>query len=326
MSYRFEFRIYNRTFQRPLQTSHGFWSVRKGIIIRLTDESGQLSLGEIAPISWLGSESWEAALNYCRQLPNFITEETIFYIPNDLPACQFGFESAWKNMREPILTSQSTLKNRYSGLLPSGAAVLQGWQTLWHQGYRTFKWKIGMGNIQEELKIFDQLTHDIIQKCTSASLRLDANGGLSYEEACEWLQACDNVGMVEGLPLEIEFMEQPLSVEEFEVMLQLRDRYSTPIALDESVVTLNQMQECYQKGWRGIFVIKPCIAGFPSQLRQFCQSHDIDAVFSSVMETKIGRQFALNLATELSKKNRAMGFGVNHWFEDNEETLLEQLW
>ena len=132
--------------------------------------------------------------------------------------------------------------------------------------------------------------------------------------------------MIEGLPLEIEFLEQPLPVEEFEVMLELRDRYSTPLALDESVVTLSQMQECYQKGWRGIFVIKPCIAGFPSQLRQFCQSHDIDAVFSSVMETKIGRQVALNLATKLSDKTRAMGFGVNHWFEDDEETWLQQLW
>ncbi|HAA31219.1 MAG TPA: o-succinylbenzoate synthase, partial [Cyanobacteria bacterium UBA8553] len=90
--------------------------------------------------------------------------------------------------------------------------------------------------------------------------------------------------------------------------------YSTPIALDESVATIDQLEECYQKGWRGIFVIKVAIAGSPKRLRQFCQKHDIDTVFSSVFETSIGRQAALQLAAELSNPNRAVGFGVNHWF------------
>ena len=69
-------------------------------------------------------------------------------------------------------------------------------------------------------------------------------------------------------------------------MSELSNQYSTPLALDESVATLTQMQACYQRGWQGIFVIKPAIAGFPSQLRKFCQEHKIDAVFSSVFETR----------------------------------------
>lgn len=342
MLYRFEFRTYERNFKRPLQTSHGFWSVRKGIIIRLANEAGQLTFGEIAPISWLGSESLEAAFDFCRQLPEVVPEETLVSIPHELPACQFAFESAWEqsqqfrpNFHPPFserLTEiegekeSSSWQNRYSGLLPSGEAALQAWRILWNQGYRTFKWKIGLAKIQEELNIFDQLTNDIIQMQTPALLRLDANGGLSYPDTCEWLQACDNIGVIEELPLEIEFLEQPLPPTEFQTMLKLRDRYSTPIALDESVVTLHQMRECYQQGWRGIFVIKPCIAGSPSQLRNFCQNYDIDAVFSSVMETKIGRAVALKLGSQLSRRQRAMGFGVNHWFEDDEERWLEQLW
>jgi O-succinylbenzoate synthase len=114
-------------------------------------------------------------------------------------------------------------------------------------------------------------------------------------------------------------------VDQFEAMLELSHGYKTAIALDESVATLNQLAKCFKQGWRGIFVIKPGIVGSPSRLRQFCQQHKIDAVFSSVFETAIGRQAALQLAAELSQGNRAVGFGVNHWFAQ-EETLPEDLW
>ena len=312
MQYRFEFRPYRRQFKRALQTSHGSWDVREGIIIRLTDKT-RTSWGEIAPINWFGSETLEQALDFCSQLPDEITQQTIFSIPAHLPACQFGFESASVALGDGNHPISNTL--RYSGLLPTGEAVLDQWQTLWEQGYHTLKWKIGVAAIQDELKIF----HKLIQALpTAAQLRLDANGGLSWQEANEWLRVCDRFG--------IEFLEQPLPVTHFDAMLELSDRYSTALALDESVATLDQLQDNYQQGWRGIFVIKAAIAGSPSRLRQFCHQHEIDAVFSSVFETIIGRQAALKLAVELSCQNRAVGFGINHWFDDDEATWLEHLW
>jgi O-succinylbenzoic acid--CoA ligase len=71
----------------------------------------------------------------------------------------------------------------------------------------------------------------------------------------------------------------------------------------------------------GIFVIKPSISGSPSRLRQFCQKHQIDLVFSSAFETDVGRQAALKLAVELSRQNRAVGFGINHWFDQDENLI-----
>ncbi|MEW5855843.1 MAG: o-succinylbenzoate synthase [Cyanobacteriota bacterium] len=422
MQYRFEFRPYRRRFVRPLQTSHGNWDIREGIILRLTDENGQVGWGEIAPLSWFGSETLEQALSFCRQQPEEITADTIFSIPAALPACQFGFESAWEDishfqdkanltplppfpareggelkapfqpkkfipfpspcsygvhtslleLASPVLIPPTPLKKggnkvkvplfkgdlggsinllplnkrcvytvapcrgglgrggeelgerfnesltreySYSGLLPAGEAALSQWQTLWNQGYRTFKWKIGVYPIADELKIFQLLTQTLPE---GAKLRLDANGGLSYEQANLWLWTCDNV-KAEELPVEIEFLEQPLPVTQFQGMAELSMCYATAIALDESVATIDQMEAAYREGWRGIFVIKPCIAGSPSRLRQFCQQHEIDAVFSSVFETAIGRQAALKLAAELSRHNRAVGFGINHWFDEDEE-------
>jgi O-succinylbenzoate synthase len=331
--YQFEFRPYRRPFKRALFTSHGKWDVREGIILRLTDETGRVGWGEIAPISWFGSETLEQAWEFCQQLPPQITAETIFSIPAELPACQFGFESAWEwgesshskiqnrstELRQAQLPrSRRSPKSKiaYSCLLPAGEAALESWQTAWNQGHRTFKWKIGIATIEDELKVFNQLIQALP---ASAQLRLDANGGLNRQEANHWLRVSDEAGI-------IEFLEQPLPPKQFDAMLEMSTQYSTPIALDESVARLDQLEDCYQRGWRGIFVIKAAIAGSPKCLRQFCQKHDIDIVFSSVFETAIARQAALKLAAELSHTNRAVGFGVNHWFNEDDENWIERLW
>lgn len=321
----FEFRPYRRRFKPPLQTNHGMWDVRDGIILRLSDES-KFGYGEIAPVSWFGSETMEQALEFCRQLPATITEEMIFSIPPELPACQFGFETAWEAFLEQgelgWLGELGERQITFSALLPAGEAALDQWQKLWYEGYRTFKWKIGVRSIADELRIFDLLT----QVLPAVKLRLDANGGLSYEEANLWLYTCDRLNANNELPVEIELIEQPLPPEQLKEMEELSFCYATPIALDESVATLTQMEACYQQGWRGIFVVKPSIAGSPKLLRQFCQTHQIDAVFSSVFETIVGRQAALKLAVELSTNNRAVGFGVARWLEQDDPTWLEQLW
>ncbi|MBN3951890.1 MAG: o-succinylbenzoate synthase [Nostoc sp. NMS7] len=358
MRYQFKFRPYQRRFLRSLTTNHGNWDIREGIILRLTDESGKVGWGEIAPISWFGSETLEQALDFCRQLPAEITDEIIFSIPDELPACQFGFESAreWgetrliasvlgseffsmpnTSLREAAPTTSLRDATRtlstgapcpmsnaqsFSALLAPGEAALNQWETLWQQGYRTFKWKIGVYAIADELEIFESLIHTLP---AFTKLRLDANSGLNYEKANLWLWTCDNLKANGELPLEIEFIEQPLPVEQFQGMLELSMSYKTAIALDESVATLGQLAACHQQGWRGIFVIKPGIVGSPSRLRKFCHQHQIDTVFSSVFETAIARQAALQLAAELSKNNRAIGFGIDHFFEQ-EDTWLQSLW
>lgn len=334
MLYKFEFRAYQRKFKRPLQTSHGIWDIREGIILRLTDENGQIGWGEIAPLSWFGSESFDQALDFCHLLPANISSEMIFAISSELVACQFGFESALSNETNspppaPPCEGGEKKLSQYSGLLPAGEAALQVLPRLWLQGFRTFKWKIGVAAIEEELKVFQRLIKEMddLADRKKALLRLDANGGLNYSQAETWLKTCDNILEIPDSSVRVEFLEQPLPVPQFDEMLALSAVYKTAIALDESVANLDRIQECYNQGWRGIFVIKPAICGSPSQLRKFCQTHNIDAVFSSVFETQIGRQAALNLATELSPNSRALGFGTDDWFDDkNQETWLKHLW
>ncbi|MTJ08570.1 o-succinylbenzoate synthase [Anabaena sp. UHCC 0204] len=322
MSYQFSFRYFSQKFTNPIITNHGIWELRESIIIRLIDDKNNVTWGEIPPISWFGSETIQQALDFCHQLPETITKEIIFTIPDKLPACQFAFESALESSSTHeggfcLCSHDLQSPDTYSGLLSSGKSALNQWSNLWEQGYKTFKWKIGVHYINQELEIFDLLISSLPG---SAKLRLDANGGLTYQEAELWLKKCDQF-----LP-KIEFIEQPLPPDKFTQIQKLSNSYSTPIALDEAIANLQQLESCFQQGWRGIFVIKPGIIGSPSRLREFCKKHQIDVVFSSVFETEIGRKAALQLAAELSTNNRAVGFGINHLFKQQESNWLENLW
>jgi len=321
MNYQFSFFPYQRKFKIPLETRYGSWSVREGIILKLIKNEQQIGWGEIAPLPWFGSETLEQALDFCQSIGSCFNEELIDEIPDHLPACQFGFESALKNAssQKPILKLDLP-PHKYSYLLLTGKKALDYFSKISKDDQKllgdreilTYKWKIGVESFTQEISIFEQLVE---QLPLNSRLRLDANGGLDLETAQRWLSLADQVG-------QIEFIEQPLSPNQFSELLTLSQNFKTAIALDESVANLKQLKEYYELGWRGIYVIKAAIMGSPRQLENWFQNKAIDAVFSSVFETSIGQQAVLTLAQELNNCDRALGFGVNQWFEDADPNFL----
>lgn len=268
----------------------------------MEDSQGRVSYGEIAPLPSFGSETYEEALNFCSQFSQGISAAEIYQIPERLPACQFAFESALEGFAATTIEED---RLALSYLLPAGKMALERWHLAKEQGQKTCKWKIGVFSLQEELAWFQQLIKVLPEEMT---LRLDANGGLSLGDAEQWLKVADASGRV-------EFMEQPLPPSQFQEMQELAKRFQTVLALDESVGTFSQLEACYLQGWRGVFVVKCAIAGYPHYLRQLSKKYPLDLVFSSVMETAIARQAVFRLATKLSP-HRAFGFGVNHWFSE----------
>lgn len=312
----FEHRPYQRPFRQPLETAHGQWCVRQGVLLRLTDEAGRRGYGEIAPIPWFGSESIEAALTLCQRLNGWQEELTLENIPLDLPACQFGVGVALADLKTPLDVPELGPAS-VCALLPAGEAALHQWQALWEQGHRTFKWKVGVYAPDAERKCLQTLAGELPP---GGQLRLDANGGLSQAETRQWLEVCDR------FPEQIEFLEQPLPPNQFEALQRVSQQYQTPIALDESVATLAQLKDCWRQGWSGVYVIKPAICGYPAELVQFICDRSLDVVLSSALETGVGRRGALALAQHIQPQ-RAVGFGTGRLFDDDWDTLsAEQLW
>jgi O-succinylbenzoate synthase len=305
--YQLKFSPYQRPFRQPVRTSHGIWRVREGIIIELSDSKGNIGEGEIAPLPWFGSETLEEALVYCQQLSPEISLEDIKSIPDNLPACQFAFESGWTNLNEPLNNEEES--RNYSYLLPAGERALTKWREIVanSDSVLTFKWKIAVEPINQEIAIFQKLIQELP---INVKLRLDANGGLNLAQARQWLNSTAN-----HLD-QVEFIEQPLPSSQFDLMCALQNAYPTPLALDESVANISDLVKCYRQGWQGVFVVKPAISGYPSLLKQIARENTLDLVFSSVFETEVGRQAVLRLARELIDRQylireRALGFGVD---------------
>ena len=287
------YQVYNYPFPQPLVTHHGTWNNREGIIISLVDSAGNIGQGEIAPLHWFGSEILAEALSFIEALQGEITEEKIYEIPYSLPCCQFAFEAAIFHLSHPILKEHNL---NYSRLLQAGEKALK--QVIEGDSL-TYKWKIGVYSSKVEQDIFLKL---IEQLPLGSRLRLDANGGLTLEEAEKWLALLDNYQD------RVEYLEQPLLPEKLDIILQLNQDYITSIALDESVCSIAQIENCYQRGWRGIYVIKAPIMGSIAKLRYLCLNYKLDTVFSTVFETSIGRSMSLYLAQDLANTKKALGY------------------
>ncbi|MGK7906134.1 MAG: o-succinylbenzoate synthase [Synechococcus sp.] len=313
--YQLDIRTYRRLFKQPLLTSHGKWSIREGAIVRITHPQGTVGYGEIAPIPWFGSESLSEALDFCRSLEGEWSPEQLDAIPNRLPACQFALESAWHAI-DTERSNQNEVQSMLDicGLLPSGHLALEAFPLLLQQGHTTLKWKIGLASPSQEQGWLQQLRAALP---AHIGLRLDANGGFDADGAVQWLQLCDR--------LDIEFLEQPLPPSEFRTLLQLDQAFMTPIALDESVATLQGLHCCYHQGWRGIYVIKPAICGSPSKVSRFCLEHQLDVVLSSSLESPVGQGACVTLARTLDS-HRAIGFGIDHLLQPIPDNWPDCLW
>jgi O-succinylbenzoate synthase len=139
-------------------------------------------------------------------------------------------------------------------------------------------------------------------------LRIDANEGLSVEQAKKWL------GSVENLP--VEFLEQPLKRHLVDEMIEISTEFSTEVALDESVATTQDIIDCYNRGFRGVFAAKPLRLG---ELRKFLDWREVSEAkisYSTIFESTIGSIFGIKLAASDKRNKFGLGFGVSHLLEN----------
>jgi O-succinylbenzoate synthase len=233
-----------------------------------------------------------------------VAEGAISQIPDYLPACQFAFGCALEKVKGAI--DRGVWDGfLYSCLLPNGGNALDFLRQS-RAIAPSYKWKIGVETIASEIEIFNRILKLLPN---NVKLRLDANGGLTIEEARQWLELADRCDRV-------EFIEQPLAPHSIDETFALSQSYRTAIALDEAIANFSRLQTWHDLGWTGVYVIKAAIMGSPRLLKDFCADKSLDLVFSSVFETEIGRCDVLKLAAALGNRGRASGFGVEHWLAE----------
>ncbi|MEO6568815.1 MAG: o-succinylbenzoate synthase, partial [Opitutaceae bacterium] len=293
-----------------VRTAHGLWAEREGLIVRLENESGVVGFGEAAVIPWFGTESVDEAEAAGRELTGKVDDERLASLPARLVCLRNAFASARAKTSEAPATKHLAI----AALLPAGRTALAQIAPKAEAGFRVFKWKVGVGDLADELGLLDDMCAALP---SGASLRLDANGAWDRRQAARWMERCAD--------RPVEFVEQPIAAGARgarDSLLGLADDYPTPVALDESFVSEGDLEQWIGVGWRGIFVVKPSLLGdVPSALARLAAA-EADVVFSSALETAIGARAALQAAFAWTGQEvaprppRALGFGVWPLFTD----------
>jgi O-succinylbenzoate synthase len=316
MRVRFQFRRYRLPFRAAVRTAHGPWVEREGLIVRISDEAGNAGLGEAACLPWFGTETVDAAAEACEKFGEWMGEEELEEVPVKLVCLRNAVGAARRELverSEKADGAERRVKDNapYLGvaaLLPAGPGVLAAIEPKAEAGFRIFKWKVGVGDVADELGLFD----DVCAKLPSgAKLRLDANGAWDRRKAERWLECCAD--------RPVEFVEQPVAADvrgAEDLLLGLAEDWPTPIGLDESLVSAGDVERWIGAGWRGVWVVKPSLFGDVAGVLAQLEKAKANVVFSSALETAVGARAALRGAMAWRGEPRALGFGVWPLFTD----------
>ncbi len=319
MRHLFSYRHYRLPLRVPLRTAHGLWAEREGILLRVEDVRGRLGFGEIAPIPWFGTETLAEAEEICAKWGDRVDESALADVPERMGCVRFALAEALRALGtdpddgptgdkvEGGPLESTGWRVPLTALLPAGRGAVTMLMERLEAGWLSFKWKVGVGDLDQELGMLDEL---IERLPAYAKLRLDANGAWTRRQATRWLERCAE--------RPVEFVEQPVAPGDGDGLLGLALDYPVKLALDESVVRLSQAREWQARGWPGVFVIKPALAGPMAELADWHAGTSPDVVLSSAIETALGRAQILRFAAGHLRGmlKRSPGFGVGDLFGD----------
>lgn len=312
----FEYRPYRLPFRVTVNTAHGPWREREGVLLRLTDEAGNSGVGEAAPIPWFGTETTDEVVTACRGLGTRIEGDVLATVPARLGCLRNALAAAERELARASAAQAGTPNSVASGgghrvvaaLLPAGRAALTEVGPKAEAGFRVFKWKVGVGAVDDELALLDDLCARLPD---GSKLRLDANGAWDRRRAERWLTVCAE--------RPVEFVEQPVAADARgvrDLLCGLAADFPTPVGLDESLIGDGDVETWIGARWTGVYVIKPSLLADPARALERLAKVGAAVVFSSALETAVGARAALHWAWAWTGETRALGFGVWPLFAD----------
>lgn len=284
------------------------------MLVRVERSDGSTGFGEAAPIPGFAGPGVSEIEESARAMGARFGPEVIESLPVALNSLRGALRSAFQD--EPLSSGGSGPS--YLGvaaLLPAGRAVLAELSARCEAGFRVFKWKVGVGDVADELALLDDVCAALP---AGGRLRLDANGAWDRRRAERWLERCAE--------RPIEHVEQPCLPASGagetdrrrvdDLLLGLAGDFPTPIALDESLAGDADVERWLGLGWPGVFVVKPALLGDAAASLAALRKRRAPVVFSSALETAIGARSALRTAFRWEGEPRALGFGVWPLFAD----------
>lgn len=330
------FESYQLIFKNPSGTSRGVLTEKTTYLLTL-EVDGKKYLGECALFKGLSADDrpdYETKLQWaCDHID--LGRDELWSQLREWPSIQFGIEQVFQNysynyhradqqdLYNPDLFQSAFMAGekgmQINGLIWMGSIefMREQIQDKLEQGFRCIKLKIGV-DWQKEHEILVQLRKEF--SAEKLELRVDANGGFTYEEAIIVLQQLAE--------LEIHSIEQPIKAGNHAQMKALCASTPTPIALDEELIGIFN----YEDKLKLIEDIKPqyvifkpsLIGGIKGCLEWIaaCDINEIDFWVTSALESNIGLN-AIAQWTAILYPQMPQGLGTGGLFTNNFPSRLE---
>lgn len=316
------FYLYNIPFYKSLRNSQTSFRRRKGLILEFIT-GNRTYYGEAAPLPGFSKETLQQVVDMAKEkrktfLKLFESSNRIgtinrFGQRNEIPpSLAFAIDTiahqveahSHRNSLKDYLFPDAPSRIPVNTLLTlSDDQPLREVRNKMNRGFQTFKFKIGV-DFNTELSTLQRIRTEF----PAITIRLDANRAWKPGSAARNLQ--------ELAELDIEFCEEPLAVASPENYTALKQETRIPLALDESL---------YQNGnWHKLLpytdyiIIKPMLlGGFKTILetRNIADTYNNKTIFTTSLESGIGRIFTAILASGMGAEQHAHGLATGFLME-----------
>jgi o-succinylbenzoate synthase len=309
------------TFKQPAGTSRGVMKSRDVWYIALS-ENGINGIGECAPLPGLSLDDFnqiESKLDeVCGNLGLFIQDLSLLQY---FPSIRFGLEMAHLDLKNgggqtyydsPFTSSYSPIS--INGLIWMGDTdfMIPQVEEKLAEGWRCIKIKIGALDFDKECQILRLIRSEFSRD--DVELRVDANGAFTENNVKEKLDRLAE--------FDLYSIEQPIQPGQWDLLSELCQCSSVPIALDEELIPLveeTKRIKMLDKANPQYLVLKPSLLGgfYESEKWiQLAEERNINWWITSALESNIGLN-AISQWTAKMKPDEFQGLGTGQLFTNN---------
>ena len=320
------FKQYLLQFKNPSGTSRGVLHTKETFFLEIL-EGDKKGIGECALFRGLSFDDvpdYEEKLTWlCENINQdsaYLKKELLHF-----PSIWFGYEQAILNVKHgenlyfPSDFTEGKSSIKINGLIWMGNVDFMQTQIeeKLELGFDCIKLKIGV-DWNSEKEILRKLREKFPKE--QLELRVDANGGFTFEEAKTVLNELDELG--------IHSIEQPIKAGNLEEMKLLCATTPTPIALDEEligVVDFEQKRKLLEKIKPQYIILKPALIGGFSGTDEWislAENLGIGWWITSALESNIGLN-AIAQYTFTKGNKMPQGLGTGGLFTNNFESNLQ---
>ena len=317
-------------FKTPARTSRGSYDVHDIIIVSMNDDEGRIGLGECAPLPDLSCDrdAYTMMSDVAGLINKALDSDDYSDFLRPYPALLFALESAMYDMKKSEILYDTPFARCEEGIPTNGLVWMGSSEEMLAQvkkkilaGFRCIKLKIGAIDWEQEIELIRFIRSKFSKD--SIELRVDANGGFTYDEALLRLE--------ELAKYDIHSIEQPIKAQQWEKMAELCRNTPLPIALDEELIGMNYLHE-KQAMLDAIrpqyIVIKPSLHGGISGSIEWvseANKRGVGSWMTSALESNIGLRNVALLSARCYGPHVTFpqGLGTGQLFTDNIEMDIE---